>query len=142
MAERSGREADGRGLHTASGPAAKQEGSCLQAVEAQGWRAAGGRGHELGSIENVAPEDAPGTVMQGGGNGVRAEPEKNACKRKVQAGMRRICTARARMQEGRKRREGKGAKKGSRRLSALGSQDALVKARRVGHGMDADAIPP
>ena len=58
--------------------------------------------------------------------------EENACKSEVQAGMRSTCRARARMQEGGKEREGKGRKKGKRRLSALGSQDALVKARPVG----------
>ena len=42
--------------------------------------------------------------------------------------------------KGEKEREGKGRKKEKGRLSALGSQDALVKARQMGLGIDASAI--
>ena len=66
--------------------------------------------------------------------------EENACKSAVQAGMRSTCRARARMQEGGERTRGEKKKKGKRRLSALGSQDTLVKARQVGPGIDASAI--
>ena len=87
-------------------------------------------------------EGAVSETMQTGGSGVKAEPGKmHASKSEVQADMRSTCRARACKQEGRKReREGKRRKEDKRRLSALGSQDALVKARQVGPGIDASAI--
>ena len=87
-------------------------------------------------------ESTVSKTMQTGGSGVKAEPRKmHASKSEVQADMRSTCRARARMQEGREReKEGKRRKEEKRRLSALGSQDTLVKARQVGPGIDASAI--
>ena len=52
-------------------------------------------------------ESAVSKTMQTGGSGVKAEPRKmHASKSEVQADMRSTCRARARMQEGRKRKRG------------------------------------
>ena len=86
-------------------------------------------------------ESTVSETMQTGGSGVKAEPGKmHASKSEVHADMRSTCRARARMQEVRKRARGERRKEEKRRLSALGSQDTLVKARQVGPGIDASAI--
>ena len=85
-------------------------------------------------------ESTGSKTMQRGGSGVKAEP------RKMHARVRckQACGAHAEQghacKKGEKKREEKRRKKGKRRLSALGSQDALVKARQVGPGIDASAI--
>ena len=80
-------------------------------------------------------------TMQRGGSGVKAEPKKMHARVRC----KQACGAHAEQghackEGGGEEREGKGRKKGERRLSALGSQDTLVKARQVGPGIDANAI--